>query len=66
MGRRQGELTPTRFAERIEVHEETVRRWCDQALAGEQSRLRSEAVRRDVVGRYFIRREEISRLLGIP
>lgn len=59
--RRVGELSITEAAELLEVHEDTVRRWAQSAVSGEWSRLPSARV--DVVGRYWIPRDDVHALL---
>lgn len=64
MARRQGELPPRALARTLECHVNTVYRWCEQAIAGERSRLEAEAVRKDATGHYWIRRAAVPRLLS--
>ncbi len=49
MGKRPGEVSTTRAARILEVHVETVRRWC----RGETTSP-IERIRRDAAGRYWI------------
>lgn len=48
-----GEITPRRAARMLGVHQETIYRWCKDAIAGRESRL-TGFVRQSVTGRYFI------------
>jgi len=60
--KRRGELSTGDVARLIEVHPRTVRRWAVAAIHGEHSRLSGRAVRRDIVGRYWVDELEVDRL----
>lgn len=60
--RREGELSIREAAGKLEVHEDTVRAWCQAAIAGTKSRL-GGAVRRDLVGYYWIREKHVDELV---
>lgn len=61
--RQEGEVTPPQAAEMLKLDERTVRRWAHEAVEGRPSRLKRDDVRRDLVGRYYIRRSEIRRIV---
>lgn len=63
MARQAGEVTPPVAAEMLKLDERTVRRWAKEALAGRTSRLQGDEVRKDLVGRYYIRRAGIRRIV---
>ncbi len=58
--RRRGELSISEAANRIEVHERTMRRWAQNARSGFNSRLNN--VRIDAVGRYWIPEQEVMQI----
>jgi hypothetical protein len=58
MGQRAGEIDPVGAARVLEVSTETVRRWARAVLAGERGGPITR-VRRDLVGRMWLDREEI-------
>ncbi len=62
--RREGEVSISEAAMMAEVHEDTMREWARNAFAGRPSRLR--IVRRDVVGRYWLSRDEVIRVANAP
>lgn len=63
MARQEGEVTPPVAAEMLKLDERTVRRWAEDAVEGRTSRFRAAEVRKDLVGRYYIRRSEIRRIV---
>lgn len=63
MARQVGEVTPPVAAEMLKLDERTVRRWAHAAIAGRTSRFRVDEVRKDLVGRYYIRRAGIRRIV---
>ena len=59
--RLEGELTIAEAADQLGIHPNTVRIWAQRALAGEPSRFL--AVRLDVNGWYWIRSNDVDRIL---
>ena len=60
--RRPGELCVREAAAHLEVHERTVRRWAQAALAGEPSQL--SHVRRDITKHYWIDEQDVRAILS--
>jgi hypothetical protein len=60
-GAEPDEITPRRAAKILGVHQETIYRWCQDALAGKKSRLTGH-VRRSITGRYFISTSAVFRI----
>ena len=57
---RDEEVSPRWAAEYLGVHLQTVYRWCRDAIDGKTTRVRH--VRRDFLGRFWLKREEIRSL----
>lgn len=57
-----GEITPRRAARMLGIHEDTVYRWCQEALE-ERGPLRG-AVRKSITGWYYIGSIAIEKLIG--
>ena len=58
--RRPGEMSISEAAERLEIHEDTVRRWVLSRLYGDRSKL--SGVRRDAARRYWVLAADIEKI----
>ena len=59
--RKPGEMSTGEVAAELEIAQSTVRRWSIDLLDGYRSPLKK--VRRDILGRYWIPRTEVDRLV---
>lgn len=60
LARQTGEVSISEAAEILGCHRDTVLRWVQETVSGRPGKI--QAVRRDIVGRYWLRREEVAQL----
>lgn len=63
VAKKKDEYSMREAARRLGVHQVTVREWVKDALTDGESRLAKGAVRKDLVGRYYVKKAEVARLL---
>jgi len=60
--RELGELTAPEFARSLRCHINTVKNWARESVSGGCSKLPEGSVRRDMFGRWWIKREALTSL----
>lgn len=64
MKKTENEIRISEAADQLGVHSRTAIRWAQDTLSGDPKRFQEGSVRRTIVGRYYVRRDEVSRILS--